>query len=354
MNDEAEAGKVSLGASDARTAANRRGCWTTSRTSSLFEEGKGGLVKKVAKNHQFLGVNKAIARLVELREIQRARTQALGVFWHTQGSGKSLSMVFFSQKVLRKVPGNWTFVIVTDREELDDQISKTFKATGVTEEDVRATSGEHLRQLLREDHRYVFTLIQKFRTEKGEAYPVLSEREDVIVITDEAHRSQYDMFALNMRNALPNAGFLGFTGTPLIAARRSGRARCSATTCPSTTSRSRSRTAPRCRCTTRTASPNCSSTNRTSTDDLEAMVEDAELDEEQEKKLEREFAREYHLITREDRLEAIAKDIVAHFIGRGYRGKAMMISIDKATAVRMYDKVQAHWKAEIAAAEGAS
>jgi type I restriction enzyme R subunit len=214
--DEDEAGKVSL-------ERALRGLLEPARlldyieNFTVFEEGKGGLVKKTAKNHQVLGVNKSIARLVELRETEKLERKRLGVFWHTQGSGKSLSMVFFTQKVLRKVLGSCTFVIVTDREELDDQISKTFKATGATaREDVRATSAEHLKELLRGNERYIFTLIQKFRNEPGQPYPELSSRSDVIVITDEAHRSQYDIFALNMRNALPNAGFIGFTGTPLI------------------------------------------------------------------------------------------------------------------------------------------
>ena len=130
-------------------------------------------------------------------------------------------MVFFAQKVLRKLPGNWTFVIVTDRQDLDDQIYKNFVNVGaVTEKEAHAESGKGLQRLLQEDHRYVFTLIQKFGTEKGQKYPKLSDRSDIIVMTDEAHRSQYDTFALNMRNALPNAAFIGFTGTPLMAGRR--------------------------------------------------------------------------------------------------------------------------------------
>ena len=112
-------------------------------------------------------------------------------------------------------------MIVTDREDLDGQIYRNFANTGaVLEEEkrVRADSGESLKRMLnQEDHRYVFTLIQKFRTEHGERYPVLSTRTDIIVITDEAHRSQYDIFAANMRSALPNAAFIGFTGTPLMA-----------------------------------------------------------------------------------------------------------------------------------------
>src|SRR6202140_4750351 len=125
-------------------------------------------------------------------------------------------MVFFAQKILRTVPGNWTFVVLTDRVELDDQIAKTFKACGAVSEaesDVcHAQSGAQLRQLLGENHRYVFTLIHKFQTPE-----MLCDRPDVIVLTDEAHRSQYDTLALNMRAALPKALFLAFTGTPLIA-----------------------------------------------------------------------------------------------------------------------------------------
>ncbi|WP_395789144.1 type I restriction endonuclease subunit R [Aquimonas sp.] len=315
---------------------------------TVFEETRGGLVKKTAKNHQFLGVNRAIAQLEGLRAGPKGEAKRLGVFWHTQGSGKSLSMVFFTQKVLRRVMGSATFVIVTDREELDDQISKTFKATGATaREDVRATSSEHLKALLRGNERYIFTLIQKFRSEPGLPFPVLSEREDVIVITDEAHRSQYDIFALNMRNALPRAGFLGFTGTPLIKGEEE-RTREVFGDYVSVYDFARSiedgATVPLFY---ENRIPEVQLTNSELNQDLEALLEDAELDEAQERKLQREFAREYHIITREERLEAIAHDVVAHFTGRGYRGKAMMVCIDKATAVRMYDKVQAYWQAEL-------
>src|SRR6185436_8796377 len=159
----------------------------------LFSEHKSGLVKAMAQNHQYLGVNNAIAATLEARKAGHGRG---GVFWQTQGSGKSFSMVFFAQKILRKVLGNWTFVVVTDRVELDDQIAKTFKACGaVTEAESKvchAQSGAELRQLLSENHRYVFTLIHKFQTSE-----VLCDRDDVIVLTDEAHRSQYDTLAMN-------------------------------------------------------------------------------------------------------------------------------------------------------------
>lgn len=173
---------------------------------TLFSDFKGSVVKVLGQNHQYLGVNNAIASMLKAREMGHGRG---GVFWQTQGSGKSFSMVFFAQKVFRKLRGNWTFVIVTDRVELDDQIAKTFKSVGAVSDaegdECHASSGAHLRELLRGNHRYVFTLIHKFQTAE-----VLSERSDVIVLTDEAHRSQYDTLAVNMRAALPKATFLAF------------------------------------------------------------------------------------------------------------------------------------------------
>ena len=308
---------------------------------TLFQDIAGGTIKLTAKNHQYLGVNNALAAL-------RCDRQ-LGVFWHTQGSGKSVSMMFFAQKVLRKMPGNWTFVIVTDRRELDGQIYKHFIASGVvTEGRAHADSSQHLRQLLGEDHRYVFTLIHKFRTEAGETHPVLSERSDIIVITDEAHRSQYDTLALNMRTALPNAAFMAFTGTPLIVGEEKTRQVFGdyVSVYNFQQSVADGATVPLYY---ENRIPELQLTNDDFNDDLERLLEEAELDEAQEKKLEREFARQYHLITRDDRLEAVAQDVVEHFSGRGFRGKAMVICIDKATAVRMYDKVQKHWKKHLVA-----
>jgi len=273
-----------------------------------------------------------------LHEIKQKEGR-LGVFWHTQGSGKSVSMVFFAQKVLRKIPGNWTFVIITDRIELDDQIYTNFTSVGaVTEKKAQAESSEHLKQLLGEDHRYVFTLIQKFRTEE-----LLSERSDIIVITDEAHRSQYDTLALNMRKALPNASFLAFTGTPLINSEEKTREVFGDYVSIYNFKQSvdDKATVPLFY---ENRIPELQLTNKDLNEGMYEIIEQAELDENQEQKLQREFAHQYHLITRDDRLETIAEDIVKHFTGRGYQGKAMVISVDKATAVRMYDKVQKYWK----------
>lgn len=349
IDDEEEAGSTTLETA-IRGLCDKRRLLDMVENFTLFEEARGGLIKKVAKNHQYLGVNKAIAQMVKLREsgdVEAAKR--LGVFWHTQGSGKSLSMVFFTQKILRKLPGKWTFVIVTDRQELDSQIYKTFTATGaITGAQVQANSGEHLKTLLKQDNRYVFSLIQKFHTDKGDTYPQLSERNDIIVITDEAHRSQYDIFALNMRNALPHAAFLGFTGTPLIAGEEE-RTREVFGDYVSVYDFARSiedgATVPLYY---ENRTPELQIVNDSLNEDMQRLLEEAELDEAQEKKLEREFAREYHLITRDERLETVATDLVNHFVGRGYRGKAMMICIDKATAVKMYDKVQDQWQTLLA------
>ncbi len=313
---------------------------------TLFAEAQGGLHKLVAKNHQYLGVNNAYDVVQKNLSKPIDTATPLGVFWHTQGSGKSYSMIFFAQKVLRQLAGNWTFVIITDRKDLDDQIYKNFAGCGAVtepEERVRAQSGEHLKQLLEvEDHRYVFTLIQKFHTEKGETYPVLSERSDIIVITDEAHRSQYDTLALNMRNALPNAAFIAFTGTPLMAGEERTKQVFGDYVSIYNFAQSieDNATVPLYY---ENRIPELQLTNENLNKDMERLLEDAELDEAQEAKLEREFSREYHLITRDERLEKVAEDIVQHFMGRGFHGKAMVIAVDKASAVRMHDKVKRHW-----------
>ena len=268
----------------------------------------------------------------------------LGVFWHTQGSGKSFSMIFFSQKILRKFKGNYTFVIVTDRKELDEQIYTNFLSVGaVTEEEVHAESSEHLKRLLSEDHRNIFTLIHKFRTENGKPYPVVSKRSDIIVLTDEAHRTQYDVLAGNMRAALPKAAFIAFTGTPLMVGEELTQKTFGDYVSIYNFKQSvdDGATVPLYY---ENRIPELQLKNEDLNEDIERIVEESVLDDEQEKKWKREFARQYHLITRNDRLEKIAEDIVAHFVSRGYQGKAMIVAIDKLTTVKMYDKVQKYWK----------
>jgi type I restriction enzyme R subunit len=308
---------------------------------TLFSDSKSGLVKIIAQNHQVIGVNNAIAATLEARRRGHGRA---GVFWQTQGSGKSYSMGFYSQKIQRKFPGDWTFVIVTDRTDLDEQIADTFKAASIVSQaegdQCHAGSGAQLAALLRGNHRYVFTLIQKFRIPE-----LLCDRSDVVVITDEAHRSQYDTLALNMRTALPKALFTAFTGTPLIDGEERTRevfgdyvsiydfqqAVEDGATVPLFYEN---------------RTPELQLVNPDLNDDIYAVIEAADLDGEEEKKLERDLGRQYHIITRDDRLETIARDIVRHFLGRGFMGKAIAISIDKATTLRMYTKVQRYWQEE--------
>jgi type I restriction enzyme R subunit len=309
---------------------------------TLFSKHKSGLVKIIGQNHQFLGVNNAITSMLAARAMGHGRG---GVFWQTQGSGKSFSMVFFAQKVLRKVAGNWSFVVVTDRVELDEQIATTFKATGaVTEAEgdmCHAGSGAELRELLRGNHRYVFTLIQKFQTPE-----VLCDRSDVIVLTDEAHRSQYDTLALNMRSALPKALFLAFTGTPLIAGEERTKEVFGdyVSIYDFQQSVEDGATVPLFY---ENRTPELQLVNPDLNDQIYDLIEEAELNPDQEAKLERDLNRQYHIITRDDRLETVARDIVNHYLGRGFQGKAMVVSIDKATALRMHAKVRRLWDEEI-------
>ena len=342
VDDESEPGLVSL-----ETAI--QGLCEPARLLDVAEsfvaylERPGGLTKMLAANHQVLGVNAAMRELTD----ERTRDGRLGVFWHTQGSGKSLSMLFFTQKVLRREPGNWTFVMVTDRAELDDQLYEEFKDAGAVEGHLQATSSEHLRRLLGENHRYVFTLIHKFRPERGRDMPVCSERDDVIVITDEAHRSQYSALALNMRRALPNAGFLGFTGTPLI----KGEAERTREVFGDYVSTYNFRESIEDGATVplfyENRIPELQIVNERFDEELTDILEQAELDDSQEQALARRFATEYQLITRPERLRRIAADLVRHFVGRGFLGKAMFVAIDKATAVRMHELVADEWQTHL-------
>lgn len=315
-----------------------------------YMERPGGLIKTVARSHQYLGVNAAIENLHRTRVEQDKR---LGVFWHTQGSGKSLSMLWFTQKVLRQVAGKWTFVMVSDRTELDTQLHGEFADAGAipAEARVHAESIAHLRELLGADHRYVFTLIQKFQPSKagGEReMPVLSDRSDVIVITDEAHRSQYDTLALNMRVALPNAAMMGFTGTPLIAGEEQatreqfgdyvsiynfGDAIKDGATVPLYYEN---------------RIPELQLVNENFSNELNALLEAAEVDEDAEGALAREFGTQYTLLTRPERLRTISRDLVHHFVERGFTGKAMYVGLDKAAAVRMHDLVREEWATYLA------
>jgi type I restriction enzyme, R subunit len=329
----------------------------------LFDDSSGRLVKILARNHQYLGVNLALQAVRERHQ----RQGKLGVFWHTQGSGKSYSMVFFSEKVRRREPGNFTFLVATDRRDLNDQIYKTYVGCGVVASpkggstSTRPDSGKDLRRLLAEDHPYLFTLINLFNQDLTSAADAYTQRPDVIVLSDEAHRSQAGRYAEQMRLALPTAQFLGFTGTPLmtddqVTRRIFGdyvsvydfqRAVQDGATVPLYFE-------------SRGEKLNLSRGEELSRRIAERVEEfDDELDPTSERRLREALAQDYPILTAESRLQPVAADIVAHYV-RQYAvqpdpdqlaqpGKAMVVSIDKITAVRMYQYVRAEWDKTIAA-----
>jgi len=310
------------------------------------------VAKIAAKNHQFLGVNNAVGnfslRLQHDKEgTDTANKGKLGVFWHTQGSGKSFSMVFFAQKVFRKFAGNYTFLIVTDREDLDSQIYRNFLGSGAIGKNIkcRPKDSEDLREMLKTNTRYIFTLIQKFRYQKGKAYPVLSDRNDIIVIIDEAHRTQYKDLAENMRTGLPNAQYMAFTGTPLLGSKKLTHEWFGDNISEYNFKQSieDGATVPLFY---HKRVPEVLLQNDDLDDDLADIVSDENLTDAQQMKLEREFAQELSVLKADDRLETIARDIVYHFPRRGYLGKGMVVTIDKFTAVKMYDKVKRLWEEE--------
>ncbi len=307
----------------------------------IYDNSTGRQIKVLAKNHQYLGVNQVIRALNN-----PARTRGkLGVFWHTQGAGKSYSMVFFTAKVHRKIGSNYTFLICTDRDDLDTQIYKTFAGCGVADNDknpCRPASGRHLAELMTHHKAYIFTTIQKFNQEvdPNEGY---TRRDDIIVITDEAHRTQYGTLALNMRNALPNANFIGFTGTPLfkddeitkqvfgvyVSTYDFARAVDDKATVP-------------------LYYDSRGETLGVATNDINERIaeklEQIEIDDiDVKERLEKELKRDYHIITADKRLNQIARDFVEHYTTSWETGKAMFVCIDKLTCVRMYELIRQYW-----------
>lgn len=301
--------------------------------------------KIIAQSHQLLGVNRAFERFKNRNDYPEEERGKLGVFWHTQGSGKSFSMVFYMRKINRKLSGNYRFLVVTDRQDLDTQIYKNFLATAtiLKKDAVLPRNGEQLKDFLTQNKRIVFTLIHKFHSPKGKSYPVLSTDDDWVVMVDEAHRTQYKGLAENMRKALPNANYIAFTGTPLLGKQRKThkwfgeyiseygfqQAMEDGATLPLFYEK---------------RVPEVQIQNDNLDEEFCQLLEDDDLTTAQREKLEKKYATELSVIRGDDRLETIAKDIVYHFPRRGYRGKAMMICVDKFTAVKMYNKVQYHWQ----------
>lgn len=362
----------------------------------LFDASKPGATRKViARNHQVLGVNNAVesvarqeelkaefppekrrtyrvvelpvseaadgdlkseavfaegtteSHVVELVESAHPDLGRLGVFWHTQGSGKSYSMAFFAEKVRRRISAKFTFLLMTDRNDLDSQIYRTFVGCGVADEKTpRASSGEVLRALLQENHRFVFSLIHKFNQNVDPKEPY-STRDDIIVISDEAHRTQAGRLARNMRLALPNAAFIGFTGTPLfkhdnLTKRIFG----------TYVSRYDFKRSEEDGATVKLVYENRGEKLRVARLDLNDRIADAiakaDLDPDKEALLEKLLGDDYEVITADDRLDKIAADFVEHCSGRWESGKALLVCIDKITCARMHQRILPLWQAELA------
>ena len=361
----------------------------------LFDDSRaGGTRKIVARNQQVLGVNNAVASVLRQEELKRKfppgerlieyRVQRpelpmaadasppdsdfsasfpleittdgglslvkrahpdlgrLGVFWHTQGSGKSYSMAFFAEKVRRVVPGNFTFLMMTD---LDDQIWRTFIGCGVTDEKTpRASSGKELQFILRGNRRFIFSLIHKFNQPAKKPY---SERDDIIVISDEAHRTQAGKFARNMRLALPNAAFIGFTGTPLfkhdeLTRRIFG----------DYISRYDFKRSEEDQSTVKLVYENRGEklgiARLDLNDRIAEAVERADLNPDQGALLEKLLGKDYEVFTADDRLDKLADDFVEHCSTRWQTGKSMLVCIDKITCGRMFQRIEPRWRSKLA------
>ncbi len=307
---------------------------------TVFEaDGDGDAVtytKKMALYHQYYGVNKTIDSTV--RSVLGEQERKIGVFWHTQGSGKSLSMVFYVNKTKRihelKSPA---YVFLTDREDLDDQLFKTFSRTGYGTLAKRASSIRDLKDRLSHlGSELIFTTIQKFQDDP-DANAALTDRENIIVLTDEAHRTQYSMLAGNVRQALPNASFLGVTGTPIsqhsrdtmrvfgdvVSSYKIGQAVKDNATVP------------------------IYYEGRLIPLHLADQFVDSKLDEilgeiviDERIKVQKEWAVLEQMVGTPDRIETISKDIVSHFTNRPIEGKAMVVTMSRAIAVAVYQAIQ--------------
>ena len=328
-------------------------------------------IKKIAAYHQYYAVNKAIESVKQASTHNGDRKG--GVVWHTQGSGKSLSMVFFTGKLVLELD-NPTILMITDRNDLDDQLFDTFASSKdlLRQVPVQAENREHLKDLLKvASGGIVFTTIQKFQPDEGNVYEMLSERKNIIVIADEAHRTQYGFkpksidvkddngnvvgqklvygFAKYMRDALPNATYLGFTGTPVektdvntpavfgdyVDIYDIGQAVTDGATVPIFYE-------------SRLAKINLSDEGKESIAELDKELESGELNESQRAKAK--WAKVEAVIGSEQRVQTVAKDIVKHFEARngegGLQGKGMIVAMSRRIAADLYKeiiKIRPHW-----------
>jgi type I restriction enzyme R subunit len=319
------------------------------RSFIVFSDEPGGLVKRVAKYHQYWAVNAAVASTVEASRPDGDRRG--GVVWHTQGSGKSIEMLLYAAKIMRSPEmGNPTLVLITDRNDLDDQLfAEVFAPARILPETPKqAGSRAEMRQLLdRGSGGIIFTTIQKFAPdEKGDVHPLLTDRRNVVVIADEAHRSQYDFldgFARNLRDALPNATYLGFTGTPIESTDRSTRQVFGDYIDIYDLTRAVEDGATvRIFYESRLAKVSLPEDVRTELDEEVAEVtEGAEVDAAERAKSR--WARLEAVVGADERIDAVAQDIVEHWEARRSNlvGKAMVVCMSRRICVELYERIVA-------------
>jgi type I restriction enzyme, R subunit len=318
------------------------------RNFIVFEDDGEKVIKKLAGYHQFHAVNKAVVTTVEASRATGDRRA--GVIWHTQGSGKSLSMVFYAGKIVQHpAMENPTIVVITDRNDLDDQLFDTFSFCKelLRQIPVQAESREHLRELLNvASGGVVFTTIQKFfPDEKGGKHPLLSDRRNIVVIADEAHRSQYDFidgFAKHMRDALPKASFIGFTGTPIESGDKNTQAVFGdyIDVYDILQSKEDKATVP-IYYEARLAKIDLKPEERPKIDpNFEEVTEEAE--ESTKESLRRKWAQLEAMVGTDKRIALVAEDLVKHWEARyaAMEGKAMVVCMSRRICVELYKAIQ--------------
>ena len=330
-------------------AFDRRRFLDLIRYCIVFEDEEGGMVKKMAGYHQFHAVGQAVEATVEASRPEGDRR--VGVIWHTQGSGKSLTMAFYAGRIiLHPAMENPTLVVITDRNDLDNQLFGTFAGCQelLRQTPVQAGDRAHLRQLLQvASGGVVFTTIQKFfPEERGDTFPSLSDRRNIVVIADEAHRSQYDFidgFARHMRDALPHASFIGFTGTPIESADVNTRAVFGDYISVYDIQRAveDGATVP-IYYESRLAQLELNAAEKPKLDtEFEEATEGEEL--EQKERLKTKWAALEALVGSEKRLKLIAQDLVEHLERRteALEGKALVVCMSRRICVDLYNAIVA-------------
>lgn len=303
----------------------------------VFESDGGSIIKKMAMYHQYHAVNAAVEETIRAASMEGDRRA--GVVWHSQGAGKSLSMVFYAAKIMQHpAMENPTLLVLTDRNDLDQQIYENFcKVADLIRYPKQAESIEDLKEKLSVPAGgVIFSTIQKFMTKRGEHYPLLSERRNIIVIADEAHRSQYRELAANVRDGLPNASFIGFTATPIELDDRSTRTVFGnyISIYPINQAVEDGATVP---IYYEGRLAKLHQTNEFIDVEFEEITEREEI--EVKEKLKSKWARLEGIVGTEKRLSEIAQDIVEHFNQREIEGKGMIVCMSRRIAVRMWELI---------------